>query len=208
MKQSQKNIQIVKVQVGDLRKKRKAKKKGKGKSKTIVGTGQAPVLGQTQFSYPTAPMASRPGYQFEPPKQQVLEPIQIADLVLSRIKEEQQKRFENAMRQGSSKPSEEERMAERLRALSKAPEEWSVSSSSSGVRLEEPSKPLERPRSPLVSAEAASSSSQQYTRQYLRSLTFSELSKIAKELGLRLPDAGSGAKERLVEIIFSYKPLR
>ena len=73
MKQSQKNIQIVKVQLGDVRKKRKVKRKTKGKKRSEVfsGTGQQPVLGQA-FIPPMFP-SSRPGYQFEAPKQQVVE---------------------------------------------------------------------------------------------------------------------------------------
>ncbi len=204
-KQSQRNIQIVKVQVGDLRRKRKAKKKTKGKKRSEVfsGTGLAPVLGQA-FIPPMFP-TSRMGTQFEAPRLQVIEP-----------------KKEEPLKDVQSLELLKKVLEERARALSKAPQDWSASSSSSSSRLEEPPKPMDKPRSPLVSAEAASSSSdvesnfnltKPFTRADLRQLTFKQLNKIRKQLGLGLPDpvmssenAGITAKENLIEILVGYRP--
>ena len=186
-KQSQKNIQIVKVQVGDVRKKRKARKKTvKRRVPPFGGTGQAPVLGKTEYFTPPMFPTSRAGTQFELPKQQVVEPLQIAEAILARLEMEQQNRQrqresdekydsgqEPVMGRVSQKEYEEE-----LKRLSQA-----ASSPSSSV-LESPPSPLLRPKSPLVSAESSSSSSaslEEITRPFLERQSAQELFKMTKE---------------------------
>lgn len=180
-KQSQKNIQIVKVNIGDLKKKRKARKKTvKRRAPPFGGTGLAPVLGLTQYP------ANRAGAPFDPPKQQVVEPLQIAEAILARLEQEQQNRQrqresdekydsgqEPVMGRVSQKEYEEE-----LKRLSQA-----ASSPSSSV-AESPPPPLLRPQSPLVSAQASSSSSaviEEMNRPFLARQSSQELYKIAQE---------------------------
>jgi len=185
MKQSQKNIQTVKVIVGDLRRKRKAKKKGKGKSKSSK-IEQQPFAGQAQTFIPSMFPASRAGSQFEPPRQQVVEPQKIADVIIAKLQEEQQRQ-------------QSEKLAERARVLSKGPQDWSASSSSSsGVRLEEPPKPIDRPQQPLVSNQV------NLERARLRLESVDELNKLRKRLNIGELPAGA-TKEQLIEVIVGYK---
>jgi len=186
-KQSQKNIQIVKVQVGDVRKKRKARKKTvKRRVPPFGGTGQAPVLGKTEYFTPPMFPTSRAGTQFELPKQQVVEPLQIAEAILARLEMEQQNRQrqresdekydsgqEPVMGRVSQKEYEEE-----IKRLS------NLASSPSSSVLESPPSPLLRPKSPLVSAESSSSSSaslEEINRPFLARQSSQELYKIAEE---------------------------
>lgn len=198
------NIQIVKVQVGDVRKKRKAKKKGKGKpKKAMVGTGLAPVLGQTQYNYPPfAPMTSRMGTQFEPPKLQVVEP----------------KKDETLKDEYVQSLDQLKKLQEYMKGKGEAPSPWNVPSSAPPSPFEAgnywtvprftdtPPRPIDRPQQPLVAAEAAASSSVLFkpSREYLRSLSLDQLNQLAASLNL---GAGKGLdKELLIEVLVGYRP--
>jgi hypothetical protein len=160
-KQSQKNIQIVKVQVGDVRKKRKARKKTvKRRVPPFSGTGLAPVLGLTQYP------ANRAGTQFDPPN--------INRMVDPEWFKAQKEFFE---KQGTDKLITQEEMRESLdqlkelqdymRRKGEAPSPYNIPTSAPISRdpffqeyrfSDTPTRPLDRPQQPLVSAEVASSS--------------------------------------------------
>ena len=203
MKQSQKNIQIVKVQVGDLRKKRKAKKKTK-RSKTIVGTGQAPVLGQTQFSYPTAPMASRPGYQFEPPKQEVVDSKKDNSLKDAETALDQLKLLQERMKAKREPPSPFNEPSPDIRSPYAPGGYWNEI----WRGIDTPPQPLERPQQPLVSAQASSLElDAQRTRAKLRAATFDQLNQLREKLNIGIPPSGF-SKEQLIEVLMGYRPNR
>jgi hypothetical protein len=207
-KQSQKNIQIVKVQVGDIRKKRKPKRKTKGKSKVFSGTGLAPVLGQPQYNYPPfAPMTSRAGTQFEPPRLQVVEKKEepLKDEYVQSL--DQLKKLQEYMKGKGEAPSPYNVPSE-VPSPFEAGNYWTVPRFS-----DTPPQPLVKPQQPLVSAQASSSQELPFTRANLRQLTFKQLDKIRKQLGLPLPEAlpstkndGLTLKEGLIEIIVGYRP--
>jgi hypothetical protein len=165
MKQSQKNIQIVKVQVGDLRKKRKVKKKGKGKSKTIVGTGLQPVMGQTEYFTPPMFPTSRAGTQFEPPKQQVVEKkedplkdaLKDAEMSLEILKKLQE--TTKGKQYGTKVPYWADRPRPFNVPTSEPPSPFEAGNYWTQYRFDSPQRPIDRPQQPLVAAEAASSSS-------------------------------------------------
>lgn len=237
MKQSQKNIQIVKVQLGDLRKKRKVKRKTKGKKRSEVfsGTGQQPVLGQA-FIPPMFP-SSRPGYQFEAPKQQVVE------------KKEEPLKDEYVQSLDQLK-----KLQEYMKGKGEAPSPFNVPSSAppspfeagnywTSARFSDTPRPIDRPQQSLVAeaAEAASSSpvtrvpgrlpkfikpkqniyspeeiqlrQQQgsLTRAFLRGFPFrdSEDKTTLRDIAdmLNIGIPDRVSKDELVEIIHSYRPL-
>lgn len=231
MKQSQKNIQIVKVQVGDLRKKRKVKRKTKGKKREVFsGTGQQPVLGQA-FIPPMFP-SSRPGYQFEAPKQQVVEKKDepLAEYVQSL---DQLKKLQEYMKGKGEAKSPFNVPSSAPPSPFEAGNYWTV------ARFSDTPRPIERPQQSLVAeaSEAAASSpvtrlpkfikpkqniyspeeiqlrQQQgsLTRAFLRGFPFRDsedkttLRDIADMLNIGIPDRVS--KDELVEIIHSYRPL-
>jgi len=205
-----KNIQIVKVQIGDLKKKRKAKKKGKGKAKpkAMVGTGQAPILGQSQYNYPPfAPMTSRAGTQFEPPKIQVVEKKEepLKDEYVQSL--DQLKKLQEYMKGKGEAPSP-------YNVPSEIPSPFEAGNYWTQYRFSDtPPQPLVRPQQPLVSAQSSSSQELPFTRANLRQLTFKQLNAIRERLGLPLPEAlpstkndGLTLKEGLIEIIVGYRP--
>lgn len=208
MKQSQKNIQIVKVQVGDLRKKRKARKKGKGKAKAMVGTGLAPFVGQAQSFFPPMFPTSRAGSQFEPPKLQVVEKKEepLKDEYVQSL--DQLKKLQDYMKGKGEAPSPFNVPTSAPPSPFEAGNYWTVPRFT-----ETPRQPIDMPAQPLLSAQAStssssSSSSQQYSRPYLRSLTFPQLLDIRRNLGLPATKIELKDKEQLIEIIHSYKPSR
>lgn len=166
MKQSQKNIQIVKVQVGDIRKKRKPKRKtkGKGKAKVFSGTGLAPVLGKTQYDYPPlAPMTSRAGTQFDPPNIN-----RMVDLEWFKAQKDFiEKQGTDTQDQMKESLDQLQKLQDYMRRKGEAPSPYNIPTSAPISRdpffqeyrfSDTPIRPLDRPQQPLVSAEAASSS--------------------------------------------------
>jgi len=212
MKQSQKNIQIVKVQVGDLKRKRKGKKKTKRVKKEVFsGTGLAPVLGQTQYFTPPMFPTSRAGTQFEPPKQQVVEKKEepLKDDYVQSL--EQLKKLQEYMKGKGDAPSPFNVPSSAPPSPFQAGDYWTV------PRFTDTPQALDRPPQPLLSAQAStsSSSSQQYSRPYLRTLTLPQLKQLGDGLGINMPplseiknrEAGQPLlKERYVELIYSYRP--
>jgi len=157
-KQSQKNIQIVKVQVGDLKKKRKARKKTvKRRVPPFGGTGLAPVLGLTQYP------ANRAGTQIDPPNIN-----RMVDLEWFKAQKDFiEKQGTDTQDQMKESLDQLQKLQDYMRRKGEAPSPYNIPTSAPISRdpffqeyrfSDTPTRPLDRPQQPLVSAEVAPSS--------------------------------------------------